>query len=168
MGCDIHLFVEKRDESGAWKLVAVRSPCHWCNGSGRDREDRECYKCKGTKEVRGYDDRDYRTFAALADVRNYFEPEITPICHPKGFPSDMSPELDSIRLERVADDDALEAEYGEYWIGDHSYSWLTVAELLDYQPGEWRESAVFFARFLPELVKVGKPSDVRIVFGFDN
>ena len=62
-----------------------------------------------------YDGRNYRLFAMLADVRNSYG--IAPIAEPRGLPDDISHDL----------------EDGEnFWLGDHSYSWLTLRELGSY------------------------------------
>lgn len=84
-------------------------------------------------------ERNYLVFAILADVRNGFgfagcrthEP-ITPISAPRGLPADLgntgryTAEGDSI--PHGDDSDARED-----W-GDHSFSWVTLQELLDW-PG---------------------------------
>jgi hypothetical protein len=101
------------------------------------------------------EERHYQLFAVLADVRNGFgfagiktgEP-VVPVSEPRGYPADF-----------VVDDDehpvaSLEllgrrAEYYEesqpltMFMGDHSHSWLTGAEML-----AWAESA-------PEVLKTG-------------
>lgn len=111
MGTDIHLYVERRNGAG-WKSCDV-----W--------EDDE-YE-PGQKTVpygkHFYDARNYDTFAILADVRNGrgFAGVDTgdgfiPISEPRGLPDDLSPEL------------RAEADAGL----DHTPSWLTVRELLEY------------------------------------
>ena len=72
-------------------------------------------------------DRNYWGFAVLADVRNGHgfggldtgDP-ITPIDEPRGLPPDASPELRA----------ALKKNH--WLLGDHSISWVTLEELLDY------------------------------------
>lgn len=86
----------------------------------------------GWEEIVGLDDsRDYLLFAWLANVRNgvgfagvaTFQP-ITPIAPLRGLPKDT--------LVRVTKDG--DARYGggksEKWLGEHSFSWLTAAEIL--------------------------------------
>lgn len=59
---------------------------------------------------------DYGLFGWLADVRNLSE--VPPIAEPRGLPDDVS--------------DGVRKEYDD-WYGDgHSYSWLTVGELLAF------------------------------------
>jgi len=122
MGTDIHLAAEVfRD--GKWHLVDIDLPCN----------------------------RNYRAFAILADVRNGYgfagmdtgEPVI-PISYPRGFPEDISEELDKMLLSNDEDDDFWyaeeqrdppsddEEEIEPIWLGDHSFSWVTLEELLNY------------------------------------
>jgi hypothetical protein len=79
-------------------------------------------------------DRNYRLFAALADVRNGFGFAGTPMFEPiatlaanRQLPPDLKVE-DGGFLKRQA------ADKEEYWLGDHSYSWATVKEILEW-PG---------------------------------
>ena len=96
------------------------------------------------------DGRDYRLFAALAGVRNY--DGVPPISEPRGLPEDADP--------ATLDSD----------VGDHSQSWLTLAELEPLKDSEkygfnawdWRRQA------LNTLGWLGDPADVRFVFGFDS
>lgn len=75
-------------------------------------------------------DRNYLLFAALADVRNgygfagvrTFDP-IQPICKPRGLPDD-------IKATYEASDD-------NFTYGEHSQTWFTLKELLDW-PG-WQQ-----------------------------
>lgn len=86
-------------------------------------------------------DRHYQLFAVLAGVRNGYGfagvptgEAVTPISEPRGLPIDFP----------VDDDSHHEAgKLLEIWMGDHSYSWLTGAEML-----AWAETA-------PRIVKTG-------------
>jgi len=101
MGTDIHLAAEVYRDGG-WHLADVDLP----------------------------ENRNYVSFAVLADVRNGFGfagydtgDTISPISLPRGLPDDMSPEL----LER------MQARGDRWiWMGEHSQSWVTLAELLSY------------------------------------
>ncbi|MEA3440176.1 MAG: hypothetical protein U9R58_07830 [Chloroflexota bacterium] len=105
MGTDIHIVAEfYKDER--WRLADVELPEY----------------------------RNYWAFAVLADVRNGYgfagfstgDP-ITPISEPRGLPDDMSTEL-QYKLEHADD-----CDYNEWiWFGNHSFSWVTLRELLDY------------------------------------
>jgi hypothetical protein len=118
MGCDIHLKVERR-VNGKWECVESLSPrpCSWCDGAGhyKNRPLDKCYSCSGSGAQSGpYRDRNYTVFSVLAGVRN--DGYVKPIATPRGLP------------DGIADD-------GEY--GDHSFSWLTLAELRAY---DWHQS----------------------------
>src|SRR5687768_8802356 len=63
-----------------------------------------------------FDWRSYGMFAFLAGVRNYSD--ITPISEPRGLPGDFN-------LGEYED-----GGDGFRWLGDHSFSWLSVDELL--------------------------------------
>jgi len=126
MGCDIHLQVEKR-VNGRWERVEKLPPrtCSWCDGLGHypDRPQVRCYWCVETQNSNGqdflpYHDRNYTVFSVLAGVRN--DGYVKPISEPRGLPDD-------------ATHSKVEPEY-EY--GDHSFSWLTLAELLSY---DWEQ-----------------------------
>ncbi|MDO9547147.1 MAG: hypothetical protein Q7J07_10425 [Pelolinea sp.] len=90
--------------------------------------------------------RNYRAFAILADVRNGYTfagmdsgDPVIPISYPRGFPEDLSEELrEHLRKEEEADkwpdnDEWLDDKEPEYIsLGEHSFSWVTLQELLDY------------------------------------
>jgi hypothetical protein len=80
-------------------------------------------------------DRNYRAFAVLANVRNGYGfggfstgEAIEPISEPRGLPDDMSPELRT-KLEKEIEDNE-DAE--QFRLGDQSFSWVTLKELLEY------------------------------------
>ena len=112
MGCDIHIQIERR-VNGEWQTV------EWV-----DPFKREYYadKIKGGEldMPEDFDNRNYDLFGVLADVRNgtWGAPN-QPIAQPRGLPDDM--------VNRAKHD----AEDG-YWLGDHSFSWLTLSELQAY------------------------------------
>lgn len=112
MGCDIHLYVEKRVD-GQWRSV---------------EEWKQEYEGEGLSvpyDSRFYTRRNYDLFAILADVGNGFGfagvdtgDGFRPISSPKGLPEDVS---------------TLLREESERWGCDgHSHSFFTVAELLAY------------------------------------
>jgi hypothetical protein len=175
MGCDIHIFAERRKAADSdWQPVF--------NHFTLDRFDQEYYKKdKGDKP---FDWRSYSMFAFLAGVRNY--DRCDPISEPKGLPSDVS--------QYVRDD-------YKKWDGDaHSDSYLTLKELIefDYDKEFWNRRVTkqlstnswtgaglaeegegkiisyrenlgeFFFVHLEELKALGEPENVRIVFWFDN
>ena len=120
MGTDIHLAAEYYQD-GCWHLAHVELP----------------------------NERNYRAFAILADVRNGYTfagfdtgDAVIPISEPRGFPEDMSNELRALLDDEEEenyqfDQDEFEAilkneEQDHIWLGDHSISWVTLQELLDY------------------------------------
>lgn len=162
MGCDIHFFVERK-EDGIWKSCDT-----WVE------EDGYCYN---RDSDRYYSDRNYHLFAILADVRNYLrcvigdsDEKFTPIAEPKGFPEDASREVASYYND-------------SHFAGDlHSPTWYTLKELEDfdwnkqapkpYPEGKtygelcshFRESVIGEMRNLSN----GDPESVRCVVMFDN
>lgn len=129
MGCDIHLYVERR-ENGKWATCDT-----WETEKGDDYKHVPYQKSF-------YHERNYDLFAIFADVRNgsgfagvKTGDGFNPIVEPRGIPDDCCNEY---------------REVAEYWSGDgHSHSWLTVAEIMAYDwtqttkkegcvhPGEW-------------------------------
>lgn len=110
MGCDIHLYVERRD-GGRWLTCDRWVDTEW----GRDV--REHF----------YSGRNYDLFAILADVRNgrgfagvKTGEGFVPISLPRGWPDDCCPEL---------------REVGGHI--EHTPSWLTVAEVMAY---DWTQT----------------------------
>lgn len=146
MGCDIHIFVEKKigDE---WVSIRGKDPMEdyykeryieAMNNPELPLERKEYWINKYAEHRKSclenwiYDGRNYTLFALLADVRNgiyskfYNEPAtgryIEPISEPRGLPDDVSTEV-------------LEAS--NFWTWDaHSRSYFTLKELQDYKPKE--------------------------------
>lgn len=126
MGCDIHLYVERRQDS-RWVTADKWSP----NTYASDDEPHEP-KMEIAYKNRFYNGRSYNLFAVLADVRNgrgfagiKTGEGFNPIAAPKGVPEDCCPEYRA-EVER--------------WDSDgHSHSWFTVAELLAY---DWTQGTL--------------------------
>lgn len=121
MGCDIHLFVERRDpDSGAW--VAIDGPdliyLRHAQSVKEGKEDRIPSYAAEERSYDGwfYEGRDYTLFAILADVRNY--DGITPIHARRGLPKDISPYV--LKVAR---------DYGN---DGYSPSWCSYRELREY------------------------------------
>lgn len=143
MGTDIHLYVEQRQTDGTWKRVKPGTwKCSWCDGkctieSGPYHKTPgvqiPCVNCEGKGTVNGeYDDRNYSLFAILANVRNGYGfagvdtgDGFVPISEPRGLPDDLS----FPREPDWSDDDAAD---NEPFLGDHSFSWVSLAEVLFY------------------------------------
>lgn len=116
MGCDIHLYVERKVD-GVWQSADQWEPNEYAD-EGEDGLEIPYQK-------RFYSGRNYDLFGILADVRNGrgFAGVDTgdgyvPMDDPRGLPEDVSPQV-------KADSD--------HWGSDgHSHSWFTVSELLAY------------------------------------
>ncbi len=146
MGCDIHLYVERR-EGGKWVK---------CEGFVSDYY-KEGDPYFGTKEFSNTDEpyggRNYDLFAMLADVRNGYGfagcdtgDGFKPIAAPRGLPKDVSLGV---------------AAKAEGWEGDgHSYSWLTLAELqaYDFKGQKTKHRGVVSATEFKEFERDGHPS----------
>ena len=131
MGTDIHMACEIK-RNGKWELVrgkVFKNP--WYRPGSEYRWEQEEY----TNDP--YDCRNYNLFAILADVRNgtgfagiKIGEAFNPISMPKGYPEDMCDELKGDINYYDYDDRA------GILSGDHSASWLTLKELLEY---DWNQ-----------------------------
>ena len=109
MGCDIHLFTERRSNIDGvekwsncdnWKLNRYYDP-------SEDDGERE-YSVNSV-----YNDRNYHLFSVLANVRNYSDNKS--MGDPKGLPSDVS--------------ECVKRESDSWGIDGHSHSYFTLSEL---------------------------------------
>lgn len=136
MGCDIHLWVETRAHADApWQLRAPEFRCCWCKGRGYIWVATEpCYFCAGGRTVTRFDVRDYLLFAMLAGVRNNHD--VAPISEPRGLPPDASDALCTLlgrsMLEEAPYQKPAVPGREHAYPGDHSGSWVTVAEIDRY------------------------------------
>lgn len=124
MGCDIHLYVERR-VNGVWESADTWTVDPLWPDERPDVDLDDQY----------YLHRNYYLFDILANVRNVLN--VAPIAEPKGLPSDIS---DPVR--RVSDEPD--------W---HSHSWLTLTEIFEYDwtikvPNDGLLSAVDFALWM--------------------
>lgn len=129
MGCDIHLVVERRNGDGQWQRVLPSPEAYdsWLKEQA-EKESGDTRWYRDRVKVVWYDDCNYNLFAILANVRNSFD--FVPIAEPRGLPDDLSDEVKAL-VDPSDDDDS-----NDVWLGDHSHSWLTVQELLDY---DWNQ-----------------------------
>lgn len=107
MGCDIHIQIERKTDEG-WKRVV------WTNEWRRKCPDIYSGSTDPNALELGdnFDGRNYDLFGIFADVRNgTCGDAVPPIAEPRGRPED--------------------ADWGD-WLGDHSFSWLSLRELQDY------------------------------------
>jgi hypothetical protein len=150
MGCDIHMYAEVRNKkTNKWEKVGKVFKNEWYDPEQKTKVYEEHgYEWNAQFTDQPYDERNYDVFAVLAGVRR----DATPIDKPRGLPEDISDEV-----KQIAENDP----------DGHSYSYLTLKELLSYN---WKdENTSHFANStLPKLQKLGRPEDVRIVFYFDN
>jgi hypothetical protein len=167
MGCDIHLWYERKTSNG-WEDVSVPVD-EWKAGP--------------------LDHRSYSTFGFLADVRNYSA--ITPISEPRGWPDDFRHsranklQEEDDRWWGSSDDNYMFDEY-------HTHAWLSIEELLAYDydqlvedrrvtrngnggvtcdPGEGKQETLreFLGEgFFEDLQTLKECGVERIVFAFDN
>lgn len=105
MGCDIHLYVEKRLNDGRWGCVDYFKTNPFYSDDPLNEKEYE--------HISIYNSRDYALFATLANVRNYGD--ITPISEPRGLPDDVS--------------DIVEKASNDWGDNGHSHSWFTAKEL---------------------------------------
>lgn len=151
MGCDIHLIVQARRD-GAWEDVVLNldEDIDWTS-------DEDSF----------WEPRSYATFALLAGVRHDTADSLIPISRPRGLPDDF--ECDDHRI-RIASGPSVGRRIGDVErngkdLGEHSHSWVTLAELKAVPEGQqWALPEAW----IPELEKYGAPDDVRLVFGFDS
>lgn len=119
MGCDIHLFLEKRNQSGKWDIVPppqTKLSYRWSGDQPRSEARGPAFIDWGGDEITlagWFTSRSYALFSILADVRNYTD--IRYLSLPRGVPSDSSPEY-AEEVERFGRD-------------GHSYTYFTLVEL---------------------------------------
>jgi hypothetical protein len=109
------------------------------------------------------DGRNYDLFAFLAGVRNYEPLKKTPLFPHRGIPDDTSmPKNDT----------------DDFWIGDHSFTYAYLNEILE-APWESVDLEcsyfyIFFLYILPRLsscitfLSDDEKKNIRIIMGFDN
>jgi hypothetical protein len=133
MGADIHMVVQVRKD-GDWVDFDGMMECESCCGTGECdwRKNKICWRCEGSKlEPLRYRNRNYDAFAILADVRNGHGfagcdtgDGFVPISEPRGLPDDF---------ERISEEYSNDGEKVRgHDLGEHSFSWLTLKELLDF------------------------------------
>lgn len=153
MGCDIHAFAERRNESGEWVLVK--------------------------DGVFGF--RSYGIFAFLAGVRNYSD--VTPIAPPRGFPTTAAPEISAsyeswdcdahtaswLTMKELLDFDysaSMEDRRCTRQTGPNSWTGGATCEPGEGKRQSWRE--FLGDAFIEELRQLNAAGAERVVFFFDN
>lgn len=185
MGCDIHIFAEKKVNN---KWVKVED--HF------SLDDFNRNYLKKEKGDSPFNWRSYAMFGFLGNVRNYSHSEF--LSDNRGLPDDseyLNEEIDDGYTNKITRKNDLLTD-GNY----HSYSYLTLKELLDFDynkifwdrrimkqvsPNGWNGACLaeegegehityrnhlgdWFFTHLNELKKLGNPDEVRIVFWFNN
>lgn len=168
MGTDIHLVAEVFDD-GDWKPIPnpVR-PCWLCiDHPGLYQSWREqkphtmvaCPRCTADEnEATKYPpfhtpeawfwERDYTLFSLLADVRNDYEPRITPLNFKYGIPDDLSWEHTNWMSQH-----------------DHTPTHIDVRELVQH---DWTEQQQWVKDRIKELVAITGERPARLVYWFDS
>lgn len=104
MGCDIHMFVEKRINE-KWECIDTIVEDEYGN-------------LDVPYDKRIYHERNYSFFALLANVRN--DACVKPISEPRGLPDDVS--------------EIVKKVSNYWGCDGHSHSYYTLEELLEYNP----------------------------------
>lgn len=111
MGCDIHVYTEKKLDNGKWWCCDHFQLNEYYDESDPDDGERI------VNIVPIYNGRDYALFETLAGVRAYYGNE--QMDEPRGLPKDVS---------------KIVQEESDNWGSDgHSHSWFTAKELFDWQ-----------------------------------
>lgn len=132
MGCDIHCVVQAREHPNRpWEFVPY---CPEKYKQTKNYEDLWAYKIHS-----GLADRNYTWFAVLAGVRG----DVPCIAEPRGFPDDLDnpheiPCIYGPYGDVLYQDDPCASNMYVY-LGDHSYSYVYLQELLDYK--HWSDTA---------------------------
>jgi len=162
------MVVERRSK-GTW--ARVKPPEGFLDPSYRDLVEREPeneYWLNAAKRS-WYSGRNYVLFGVLADVRNGVGfagidtgNAVTPISLPRGFPDDMSEGARALLGDNRYDDDGDDS-LDDIWLGDHSFSWLTLDELLayDWDHGALRRGVVSLEDFEARVNEHGQSLPLR-------
>ena len=153
MGCDIHVFIEKKidEKYDTWEAVQLY------------KIDQYSHKLE---VVNPYDGRNYGLFSALAGVRGWEEPFISP----RGLPKNLSREI----------------EKEEAWWGEdaHTRTWydlfelqLFIKEYVMKDSGDeeiilaledFFDSLISYLHFAGEFIFKFEPNKYRIIMWFDS
>jgi len=110
MGCDIHIYTEKKRKD-KWLCCDYYTVNHWYDEDDTDEDSWE----QPFNHTDFYDGRNYELFGALAGVRREDISHISP----KGFPDNASKEC----LE----------DFTQWGSDAHTPSWLTLTQLKEHQ-----------------------------------
>lgn len=153
MGCDIHTVLQAFDDKdGKWKDVHTDA----------------------------FDGRCYELFGILAGVRDCSVEPIQ-VCRglPKGFKMERCQDnelLDEFDVDHVFDpfnDHVAGTSHGRFWMGEHSFGWVTLQELMNYpwETTSWEDIPDFVMDWSAAVqvnTEVRDFNKMRLVFGFDS
>jgi hypothetical protein len=109
MGCDIHMYTEKKDHKGVWRCTDFYEVNQYYNEDEKDEWEPEF------NHFDFYRGRNYELFGVLAGVRS----EAVKFIPPKGVPLDASKEC--------------QADFKRWDSDAHTPSWLTLGEIKQLQ-----------------------------------
>lgn len=136
MGCDIHIVIQVQEPSGAWKDVPYQDELWECEKEAVAKGDKDNYWYREYRDdlpvaPEVFHNRNYDLFGILANVRNgrgfagiptgQGWPSIAP---GRGFPDGIDPES-----YNRGDDDAYVRGVPSGYMGDHSFTYVTLNEL---------------------------------------
>lgn len=153
MGCDIHLFAEKR-VNGKWHSLD-KFTTNKDFDPDDELGDREIEVLREDRFYTG--GRNYNLFSALAGVRSYeFRNKPNIISIPRGVPNDCCEEI--------------KREIDYYGSDGHNHSFLYLYDLEAFNWSDYGETCNdFLLEVIPKMIATGSSDeDVRIVFYFDN
>lgn len=158
MGCDIHVWIEKKQADGTWEVID--SPSDTAMYTDEDKWDREDYERRRAKFplVR---DRNYERFAKLAGVRRNDTDDDCP--EPNGWPSDIC--------------ESMRQFHGDGDLHSHCHYRIPDAAKIfsetEYR-GHGTSPLIPFANAAPELIYFAvdptqeNVDDYRLLIAFDN
>lgn len=139
MGCDIHVFFERKKEDGQWEALWPQTPESWYKGYPILHPEETWAR----PEIRV---RHYYWFAKLAGVCDYDDNDR--IWEPRGWPDDVT--------------ETNKAIY-EYWgVDGHTPSWQMVSELINHPHLQDFEQVEWLKKFIED------PENTRMLYFFDN
>ena len=191
VGCDIHINIEVKNHDGVWQDVPWTSEDkrkYWPKHNATGKLEMPNY----------FDARNYNLFAVLANVRNGTWGELlVPISEPRGLPKDSSTFAEyDFDVDYTLGDHSFSyvtlKELQDYpWDTPYVYhAWVSEEEAKKVEvtgeaPKSWAAGMNHGRQVswtttirhavhawpddvLPVLETLGKPEDVRLVFGFDS
>lgn len=164
MGADIHIEVFVQFDYGNNPVQRVSPPPPWYWERGEVRFTSQL-------APRWPDDRDYYVFNALAGVRG-----CEPVVAPRGLPAFLRYDDDANRvIWKYENIDSLMDEELGFYLGEHSFTWFTLAELQNFRWPEEpnvRWTHQFREVFIPMLEVLASrgvpPGNIIVVMGFDS